>query len=132
LSEIAFAVCFFIILNRWVRAEEEGRFTQRWAEAFASIGLFSYSLYLIHHPIIAILHQWMPLGPRPSILATLARIVVYVPICIAVAYGFFMAVERHFLKYQKGQFVNWVRRGFLPRRKVAAATATAMPPQGGS
>jgi peptidoglycan/LPS O-acetylase OafA/YrhL len=86
-----------------------------------SIGVFSYSLYLVHHPVIAVLEAVIPLGPRPSIFATMLRIVVYVPICVASGYLFFIAVERHFLKHRKGQWTSWARSGsFANWRRTAA------------
>jgi peptidoglycan/LPS O-acetylase OafA/YrhL len=121
LSELAFATCFFIVLNRWVRAEEHGKFTQRWAHTLTTIGVFSYSLYLVHHPTIAVLETWMPLGPRSSPAATLMRVMLYVPICIGIAYVFFAAIERHFLTHRKGQWISWVRGMALIRWCSATA-----------
>jgi peptidoglycan/LPS O-acetylase OafA/YrhL len=122
LSELAFGVSFFVLLNRWVRAEQDGRFTQRWAVQLTSVGVFSYSLYLVHHPTIAVLETWLPLGPRTSLTATLMRIVLYVPICVAVGYAFFYAVERHFLRHRKGQWLSWVRAGAFARWRNAPVT----------
>ena len=102
-SPLTFGVIGFIVLNRWVRAEQRGQFGGRWATVLASVGVFSYSLYLVHIPTIALLEMWMPLGPRPDFLATILRLLIYVPICVAVAFGFFLAVERHFLRHRKGQ-----------------------------
>ena len=117
LSELAFGMAFFILVNRWVRAEEEGRFTQRWALWLTSVGVFSYSLYLVHWPAIELLSMWMPLGPQSSLLATLMRTIVYVPVCLATGYVFFIAIERHFLHHRKGEKTSWLQ-GVRRFRKV--------------
>lgn len=110
LSELAFGVSCFVLLIRWVRAERQGRFTGRLVAMMSSVGVFSYSLYLAHVPTIAMLEWLIPLGPRASLLGTLARTVVYVPICVAMGYAFFIVVERHFLKHSRAQGVSGTTR----------------------
>jgi len=107
LSELAFGVCCFVVLIRWVRAEREGRFTQKWAAGLSAVGTFSYSLYLVHFPTIALLEWLMPLGPRASLFSTFLRTLAYVPICVAIGYAFFITVERHFLRHPGTQRLPW-------------------------
>lgn len=101
LSPLFFGVVAFIVLNRWVRAEQEDRFASRWATWLTALGVFSYSLYLVHVPTMAILQIWLPIGAQGSVADTLLRMAVYVPICVGVAYAFFLGVERHFLRHHK-------------------------------
>jgi peptidoglycan/LPS O-acetylase OafA/YrhL len=49
-------IAFFILVNRTVGVERAGRLvTRRWAKLLASIGVFSYSLYLVHEPLLHVL-----------------------------------------------------------------------------
>jgi peptidoglycan/LPS O-acetylase OafA/YrhL len=110
LSELAFGVACFVMLLLWVRAEREGRFSGRVMAMLSSVGVFSYSLYLAHFPTITLLEWLMPLGPRASLSAMFARIVVYVPICVAAGYAFFVGVERHFLKPGAAPGLSWITK----------------------
>jgi peptidoglycan/LPS O-acetylase OafA/YrhL len=61
------------------------------------LGTLSYSLYLVHAPIVAIifaLAQGMHAG---NLITFLGCELVGVPICIGIAYGFFHAFERPYL-----------------------------------
>lgn len=61
------------------------------------VGLFSYSLYLMHSPLLALGNLLLlPLG-LPTGYQFLLMIVAVVPIAIAMCWGFFWLVERHFL-----------------------------------
>jgi peptidoglycan/LPS O-acetylase OafA/YrhL len=101
LSEPLFSVACFIVLNRWCRLEQQGKLTSPWFVRLAALGAMTYSIYLVHQPVVAFLEVYLPLGPNYGILATAVRTVVYVPICLAVAWVFFMAIERHFLAKRK-------------------------------
>ncbi len=61
------------------------------------LGTFSYSLYLVHFPILSLLHS----GIRPFGLSAAKKFLllgsVGVAISIAVSYLFFLLFERHFL-----------------------------------
>jgi peptidoglycan/LPS O-acetylase OafA/YrhL len=98
LSEPAFAVACFVVVNRWCRDEREGHRPGRWMRGAAAVGVFSYSLYLVHFPTIFMLEAYLPVGERQNLLHGVARIMVYVPICLVVAYIFFQAVERRCLR----------------------------------
>jgi peptidoglycan/LPS O-acetylase OafA/YrhL len=99
LGDYAFALGFFVLLNRWVRAEMQGRSQGRAIRWLAQLGIFSYSLYLTHAPILMTSEWWLgtTVGLGNTILTTLLRYALYVPLCLAVAYGFFRLVERRFL-----------------------------------
>lgn len=68
------------------------------------LGLFSYSLYLMHHPVLQIVYVL-----RPEVVNTPARefaylIVVAIPVILATCYGFFLLFEKPFMQGQ------WSRR----------------------
>ncbi|HZY85233.1 MAG TPA: acyltransferase family protein, partial [Gemmataceae bacterium] len=88
----------FVLLNRWLRAEAEGRFGGRVVASLARVGYMSYSLYLTHLPLLALCVVALgPLGLPVNALATLVRYALLVPLCLAGAWAFFQLVERHFL-----------------------------------
>jgi peptidoglycan/LPS O-acetylase OafA/YrhL len=63
------------------------------------LGLFSYSIYLIHDPIIGVLEKYV-FGPMDlSPLGTFAvTVVLGVPVILAVCYGFHLLFEAPFLR----------------------------------
>lgn len=88
---------FFFILNRLVIAE------QRWRElvktpflirTFASIGIFSYSLYLTHQLILMESYRFIRLGLSETFVA----LVILTPATIFFAWIFFAFCERPFLR----------------------------------
>jgi peptidoglycan/LPS O-acetylase OafA/YrhL len=88
----------FVLLNRWLRAEAEGRFGGPGLRRLAALGVMSYSLYLTHSPVLHLCDVgFRAAGAKVSIVWVLARYVVCVPACLAVAWAFFRLVERHFL-----------------------------------
>jgi peptidoglycan/LPS O-acetylase OafA/YrhL len=87
-----------------------------------SIGRFSYSLYLVHAPLILL--AWMfvvePLDlPSGADLALMMGVVV--PLIVAVSYGFYLAVERPFLEHRSWREL----RGTWARRRPAHLARTA-------
>jgi peptidoglycan/LPS O-acetylase OafA/YrhL len=71
----------------------------RWFESrpMVELGRFSYSLYLTHLPVVALVFlvlRRLPLAPE---LQMLAMIAVSVPVSLVAAYGFYLAFERRFV-----------------------------------
>jgi peptidoglycan/LPS O-acetylase OafA/YrhL len=66
-------------------------------------GLFSYSFYLVHSPIIG----WVNLATRHIDIGTGPRfvglLVVGLPLSTACAYGFYLLIERHFMSGHMAQ-----------------------------
>jgi peptidoglycan/LPS O-acetylase OafA/YrhL len=94
-SDLSFSAAAFVLLNRWVRQEAEGHFRGPLVRALGALGVMSYSLYLIHMPLLRLLVSWLPEGT--GLETWLLRLVVIVPVCLGVAALFFFLVERHFL-----------------------------------
>jgi peptidoglycan/LPS O-acetylase OafA/YrhL len=94
-SDLSFSTAAFVLLNRWVRQEAEGHFRGPMVRALGALGVMSYSLYLIHEPLLRLLMSWLPAGT--GLDTWLLRLAVIVPACLGVAALFFFLVERHFL-----------------------------------
>lgn len=62
-----------------------------------SVGLFSYSLYLLHSPILALGNLLLLPLDLPTWAHFLIMILAVVPLSVAASRGFFWLVERHFL-----------------------------------
>jgi peptidoglycan/LPS O-acetylase OafA/YrhL len=98
LSHYAFAFAFFVTINRAVQAEQRGLWGGRVNHWLSRIGIMSYSLYLVHLPILRVGEEvFTQLHVGRTILGTLMRYILMVPLCISLAYCFFRLVERHFL-----------------------------------
>jgi peptidoglycan/LPS O-acetylase OafA/YrhL len=62
------------------------------------LGHFSYSLYLTHLPVVALCYfVLLPRGLSPSTLA-LTLLVTSFAASLLIAYGFYLAIERHFIR----------------------------------
>jgi peptidoglycan/LPS O-acetylase OafA/YrhL len=87
---------FFAVLNHAVEAERGWRksgATPAWIARLASVGLFSYSLYLTHQ--LVLLEAWK--FESIPIPATLVALIVMTPLCLVFAWLFFWCFERPFL-----------------------------------
>src|SRR5205807_5256258 len=73
-------------------------FPTRRSSDLSRIGVMSYSLYLVHLPILRVGEEvFRQLHIGWTVIGTLARYVFMVPLCIVLAYCFFRLVERRFL-----------------------------------
>jgi peptidoglycan/LPS O-acetylase OafA/YrhL len=104
-GELVMAVGFFCLMNTVLRAEGEGAFGGRIARAVAAVGKVSYSLYLVHIPMIYVLEQSLPLGHAP--VEWLLRYAIYGAVVLLAGVAFHHAVERWFLS---GRWPRWTAR----------------------
>jgi peptidoglycan/LPS O-acetylase OafA/YrhL len=99
-SDPAFGICFFILINRSTALEKRAGMPDhkifRWLR---TIGLMSYSLYLVHLPVIHLVETMF--SPGQTVASTTFRYLVFVPICLGVGAIFFHLVERHFLNRRR-------------------------------
>jgi peptidoglycan/LPS O-acetylase OafA/YrhL len=99
LSPATWGLTFFTLLNYCVLLEKTGRWpTQRFMMWLSNVGIFSYSLYLVHNPVRAVLKRF--LGPLAATSNPVLYLVATFIICLAGYYAaklFFALVESRFL-----------------------------------
>lgn len=62
-----------------------------------TLGAFSYSLYLVHHPILQIIYVYRPAGIEGPTERFMYLLTVGLPIILVVCYAFFWIFERPFM-----------------------------------
>ena len=93
----AWGLGFFILVNRAIQAEHSwlaNLRSPRIVTAAATVGVFSYSLYLTHELVI-MQSWWFVIEGVPPILNTL---IVIVPAAVAFAWVFFLFCEKPFMR----------------------------------
>lgn len=95
LSRLMIGTASFVLLNQCIRAELAGRFRFPWRRSFAAIGVFSYSLYLTHVPVLRLAES--TLRWDDGLLSLFLRYLLFAPLCVGAAYAFFLLVEQRFL-----------------------------------
>lgn len=66
--------------------------------ALLILGTFSYSVYLVHQPVISLLHLVLYRLGYSANLALIALIFIGVPICVSLARLFYLGFEKPFLR----------------------------------
>lgn len=94
-GELAFALAFFCLLNWCVQPARARAFRNPLAIGLARLGKVSYSVYLVHLPILVLLQAYLPFGHSPR--EWLARCLVYISFSVAGGAVFYWLVERWFL-----------------------------------
>lgn len=94
----AWGMAFFTLLNYCVRREGEGRwpdsFPFRWL--FAA-GVFSYSMYLAHPVVVAVIWRLLDMKDIKGRTASLLVSCLAIVCCIVAGKVYYTLVERHFL-----------------------------------
>lgn len=78
------------------------------------LGLFSYSIYLIHSPLLALANILLLPLELPTLANWAVLVFVGVPAAVAVSYAFYWLVERHFITSHQ-------KRALADRSSVAGA-----------
>jgi peptidoglycan/LPS O-acetylase OafA/YrhL len=73
-----------------------GRRVLEW-RPLVRIGLWSFSIYLIHSPLLALANILMLPLDLPTLVNWLVMVLLVLPVVLAVSFGFFLLVERHFI-----------------------------------
>ena len=94
-GELAFALAFFCVMNWCVQPANSRLFRNPVAIGMSYIGRVSYSVYLVHLPVIFALERYIPFGLSPA--DWLARCAVYISASLAAGMLFYLLVERWFL-----------------------------------
>ena len=104
LSPVLYGLTFFTFLNWCVEKEKNHLWTRSFVTNWlARVGVFSYSLYLVHHPVRGIVKQLLG-----RFAITNSPVVYLVNVAILAVAGyfagklFFSLVERHFLTAIEG------------------------------
>lgn len=103
-GEVFAAVGFFCLMN-WMLAGENTRLTaNQCSRSLAALGRISYSVYLVHVPVMYTMNQYENLSP--SGWEWLVRVVLYLAVSIGCGAIFFNAVERWFLQGRMPRIVT--------------------------
>jgi peptidoglycan/LPS O-acetylase OafA/YrhL len=95
LSAPLWGVCFFIITNIFVMNEE--RFRGVLSRCLATVGIFSYSLYLTHYLLITIFRElFSEIAYTRSPWLALAGVLMKLALCFLSSIIFFLLIESHF------------------------------------
>lgn len=121
-AAIFWALCFVTLVNYCVRREKTGQwFTGRVAAWFTGVGVFSYSLYLVHYPTEAVAKRM--LGGLATTRNPLLYLLNAILLSVAAYWAsqlFFHLVERRFLNSR------WPQRGTgsSPSRQIEPRDAS--------
>lgn len=93
-AELGYAVLFGGVVQGSLSARGQRFWDRRWGHALAAVGLFSFSLYATHMPVLVWMHALVGPAPHPTVWPTVAACIV----CVLAARGFFELVERWSLR----------------------------------
>lgn len=113
LSHIAFGTVFALLLVAALTAGNIVYTIFSWRPLVA-LGIMSYSLYLVHQPIIQALGHLFRFDLGMSPTRTFAVIVVLLPLVLAVAWALFVVVERFTLTSRPVEVTGWAARILFP------------------
>jgi peptidoglycan/LPS O-acetylase OafA/YrhL len=91
--DLVLAMGFVAALLALIRYETERSIVRTLLRPLAEVGIFSYSLYLVHVPVMSALRKYL----HPRHLGPTELVVVCIAASIAVAFVFHLIVERRFL-----------------------------------
>jgi len=91
IGDIFFSILFSLIIYKQL---SEKISSTRWASIFAKLGIFSYSLYAIHLPVLLLMLAWMGGGQSSLIYTSVFATVV----ALGLGYLFFLMVEKWTLR----------------------------------
>jgi peptidoglycan/LPS O-acetylase OafA/YrhL len=102
LSHVAYGALFFALLCLVIGRDNAVARVLAW-RPLVVLGTVSYSLYLVHQPIIQLLSVWLR-QTRPDLEPTTVFVVLLllVPVIVVVAWGLFVTVERRTLTHGQG------------------------------
>jgi len=103
------------------------RRTLEW-RPFMAVGRFSYSLYLLHAPLLIVAWVFLvkPLGLAPGAAFALMAVLV-VPAIVAASYGFHRAVELPFMEYRSWAELRAAWTAHRSRRRHDGAVVPESP-----
>src|SRR5207248_9186648 len=94
LSHIIYGALFFALLCLVIASENPVARILGWRPLVA-LGTMSYSLYLVHQPIIQLLALWLQVRrPDLSPTAVFLALILFIPVILLLAWMLFVLVER--------------------------------------
>ena len=96
-GHLVFGAIFFIVLTMVVAANNVVAVVMSWRPLVA-IGLMSYSLYLVHQPLVQVLAYLLRVHAHTSPNETFGALLILLPFILLVAWTLFMTVERRTLQ----------------------------------
>jgi peptidoglycan/LPS O-acetylase OafA/YrhL len=100
LSHMLFGAIFFTLLGLVLASNNLVSRFFSWRPLVA-LGIMSYSLYLVHQPVIQLLAYLMQVHGHLSANMTFLALVLLLPVILLLAYGLFVTVERHTLQHRR-------------------------------
>jgi len=99
LAGLLFGLCFFQLLNWAIGVEKSGRWPEHRLLAWLSgVGVFSYSLYLVHNPLVGIISRVLgSFGASDRTFEFTVTCLITIIIAFYAGRLCFWTVERHFL-----------------------------------
>lgn len=103
LTPLLWGLCFFTLVNATTGLERRGEWPESRLTAWlTSVGVFSYSLYLVHRPLRGLVKYVLP---GHGATASAWTFCLYAAVIAAAGYAagwvFFQLVERHFISAQQ-------------------------------
>lgn len=96
LNDVLFSFVAFVGVNWCCRLDREGRLAGPvFSARLAQVGLFSYSLYLVHYPVMVVVKR---LALKLGVHNVPALLTLRFGAALAAGYLFFRVVESHFLR----------------------------------
>jgi peptidoglycan/LPS O-acetylase OafA/YrhL len=96
-SSPLFGLSFFVLVNAVSSRELRGRAPVSFMRSWAWVGLFSYSLYLVHELAVSDLRDALVLHTgRPDLRALFG--IALIPAAVALGWTYFMLIERRFIR----------------------------------
>ncbi len=120
-SHLAYGAAFALLL---VGVLKSGSLVNRafsW-RPLVGLGIMSYSLYLVHQPVVQALAYVLRHDAGLSSTRTFAALVVLLPVILAVAWALFVLVERRTLTSRPVEVSGWIAAVLFPRLPWAAAS----------
>ncbi|MGH9076253.1 MAG: acyltransferase family protein [Acidimicrobiales bacterium] len=96
LSHLVFGAVFFCVLCTVLAGDNAVSKALSW-RPLAGLGLMSYSLYLVHQPLVQVFAALLGAGHGTSPARVFLELVLLVPVIVLVAWVLFMVVERRSL-----------------------------------
>ncbi|MGZ4619877.1 MAG: acyltransferase family protein, partial [Frankiaceae bacterium] len=128
LSHVFFGVVFFALLCAVLARGNRTAAAFSW-RPLATIGVMSYSLYLVHQPLVEVFAAALGAGSDRSPRQVFLGLLLLLPVFLSVAWLLFVLVERRTLRRESVD-EGWPRKLLFPRppSRLARVAPARVPP----